>query len=152
MVLDGRRTGGRRNLDDALVSLWRRHGQSSAGYEDDAVQGEIERAVELDLGPFFDRFVRGREDPDLAAELRAVGYELRHKPEKGDKDRPPDETPPGAWLGAQMKHDAGRLSDGEEERLAIGANCCIRCVCHGRSEIEAVAARGVVGVARMDAR
>ncbi len=70
------------------------------------MQREIERAVGLDLGGFFAACVRGREDPDLAGALRAVGYELRVKPEK-EKDR--DEDAPGAWLGVNTKTEGGRL-------------------------------------------
>jgi predicted metalloprotease with PDZ domain len=71
------------------------------------VQREVERAVDLDLGPFFDRYVRGREDPDLAGALAGVGLILRPKAEKPPEGEP--ERPPG-WLGAHTREAGGRLS------------------------------------------
>lgn len=97
-----RRTAGARSLDDALLALWRGYGQSGRGYADDAVQAEIERAVELDVERFFARCVRGREDPDLAGELRAIGYELRVKADKDDDGA-------AGWLGATTRADGGRV-------------------------------------------
>jgi predicted metalloprotease with PDZ domain len=98
-----RRTRGARSVDHALLALWRAYGQAERGYADEDVQGEVERAVELDLGDFFDRYVRGREDPDLAGALAACGYLLRARPERGDEDGP------GAWLGAQTRAEEGKL-------------------------------------------
>jgi predicted metalloprotease with PDZ domain len=66
----------------------------------------MERAVDVDLGPFFDRCVRGREDPDLAGALAGVGLTLRAKAEKppeGEAERP------ASWLGAHVRESSGRL-------------------------------------------
>jgi predicted metalloprotease with PDZ domain len=98
-----RRSGGRRRLDDALLALWRGYGQAGPGYADEDVQAEVERAVELDLSRTFDRCVRGREDPDLAGELRAHGLLLRPRPE-----REGEETA-GGWLGANVRMEGARL-------------------------------------------
>jgi len=108
-----RRSGGRRRLDDALVALWRGYGQAGRGYRDDEIQGAIERAVDLDLGAFFDRFVRGCDDPDLGGELRAIGFDLRPKAEK-------DDDGPGAWLGATTRMDGGRLTVAQVPSGAAG--------------------------------
>jgi predicted metalloprotease with PDZ domain len=99
-----RRTAGRHALDDALRHLWREYGEAGRGYGDEDIGHEIERAVGLDLGEFFARFVRGREDPDLAGELAACGLTLRPKPQLPD-----DEERGGAWLGANVRTEGGRL-------------------------------------------
>jgi predicted metalloprotease with PDZ domain len=101
-----RRSGGRRSLDDVLRRLWAEYGALGRGYDDAHVQLEMEQAVDLDLGAFFDRSVRGREDPDLAAALAGAGLVLRPKREKRDEGEP--ERPP-AWLGVNTRADAGRL-------------------------------------------
>ena len=102
-----RRSGGRRSLDDVLRRLWTEFAAAGRGYPDAAVQREMERAVDLDLGPFFDRFVRGREDPDLAGALAGVGLTLQPKAEKPPEGEP--ERPPG-WLGTLTREVAGRLA------------------------------------------
>jgi predicted metalloprotease with PDZ domain len=99
-----RRTGGRRSLDDVMLRLWREYGEPDRSYADGDVQLEAERAVDLDLGAFFDRHVRGREDPDLAGALAALGLTLRPKPEK-DKDT--DEPRAPAWAGVTTRGEAG---------------------------------------------
>ncbi|HTM20098.1 MAG TPA: PDZ domain-containing protein [Kofleriaceae bacterium] len=93
-----RRTEGARSLDDVLLHLWTEYGASGAAYPED-VQPVFEAAAGIGLGEFFDRFVRGREDPDLAGELRAAGLELRMSWDPG-------QTADGAvpvWLGASLE-------------------------------------------------
>jgi predicted metalloprotease with PDZ domain len=90
-----RRTGGERSIGDVLRRLWERYGEAPRGYDDAAIQGELEAATGIELGDFFDRHVRGREDPDLAAALAGVGLELRPAwdPAPSEPDRP------RVWLG-----------------------------------------------------
>ena len=86
------------DLDRVLVALWRDFGAVGRGYPED-VRGIFEEATGLDLGDFFARFIRGREDPDLAGALAGVGLELNaswegFKAEEGA--RPP------VWLGVVL--------------------------------------------------
>jgi predicted metalloprotease with PDZ domain len=96
-----RRTAGARTLDHVLRRLWERREHA---YADDEIKGEIERALDLDLSEFFDRYVSGTEDPDLAGALAGVGLTLR--PKKQDE-------PAGGWLGATLRT--------QEERLRVAA-------------------------------
>jgi predicted metalloprotease with PDZ domain len=98
-----RRTEGARSLDDVLLRLWTEHGARGLPYPED-VQPVFEAAAGIGLGEFFDRFVRGTEDPDLAAELREAGLELKLGWEPG-------QTADGAtpvWLGATLEE--GRVA------------------------------------------
>ena len=95
-----RRSEGKKNLDHVLRHLWASHAE---GFDDLNVQREFEAAVGLDLGDFFDRYVRGREDPDLAGALRGVGLELRSKAEREGDEKS------GAWLGVNSKNEHGRI-------------------------------------------
>ncbi len=106
-----RRTEGQRSLDDVLRLLWNDYGKLGRGYADGEVQHEMERATGLDLGAFFDAFVRGRQDPDLAGALASAGLQLRPKADKDkDKDRDRDAaTARPGWLGASTRSDGGRL-------------------------------------------
>jgi predicted metalloprotease with PDZ domain len=112
-----RRTDDARGLDDVLRALWRHHG-ASVPYPDD-LQPSFEEATGLSLQDFFDRVIRGTEDPDLPGELAALGLTLaaRHDP-PGDRA--------AVWLGAVTSgikvtsvHDGGPaqaagLSPGDE--------------------------------------
>jgi predicted metalloprotease with PDZ domain len=95
------RTDGQRSLDDVMRLLWRRHGATGVGFPDDAVQPLFEEASGLDLGPFFDRYVRGRDEIDAAPLLRRVG--LHVEVSSGDEDAP------SVWLGVNTKEERGAL-------------------------------------------
>jgi predicted metalloprotease with PDZ domain len=71
-----RRTDGARSLDDALRALWLRYGKEGRPHPED-VEPLFAEATGLELSPFFDRVVRGTDDPALAAELGHHGLELR---------------------------------------------------------------------------
>jgi len=92
-----RRTAGARSLDDVLRRLWERRDHP---YADEEIQGEIELAVGLDLSDFFERYVRGTDDPDLGGALAGVGLTLR--PKKQDE-------PTGGWLGATIRTQEDRV-------------------------------------------
>jgi predicted metalloprotease with PDZ domain len=97
-----RRSSGQRSLDDVARALWREYGASGRPYPED-VQPIFEAATGLELGDFFDRFVRGREDPDLVGELAAVGLTLRETME-----RPPGDGDNAAgWLGVMLASGGG---------------------------------------------
>jgi predicted metalloprotease with PDZ domain len=120
-----RRTAGTRSLDDVMRSLWKKYGERGEGFADD-VQREMETAVELELGAFFDRSVRGREDPDLAAALAGVGLQLKLSWEKFPPEGAPDGIIPG-WLGVNTRSDGGHavvsatLAGGPAEQAGLYA-------------------------------
>ena len=115
-----RRTDDTRSLDDVLRAMWERYGVKSIPHPDD-VQPIFEEATGLSLAPFFDRVIRGTEDPDLPGELRHVGLELRALPDPGQLA----DGAASVWLGATLHgikvtgvFDGGpahaRLSPGDE--------------------------------------
>jgi predicted metalloprotease with PDZ domain len=110
-----RRSAGEVDLDRILVHLWREHAE--AGYPED-VQPIFEAAAGGDLGEFFDRFIRGREDPDLVAAMAAIGLDLVASWD-GQK---PEERPP-VWLGATLQPGtrsvAGVLDGGPADRAGL---------------------------------
>ncbi len=96
-----RRSRGERSLDDVVRALWRDHGAVGRPYPED-VQPLFEAAAGVPLGDLFDSCVRGRQDPDLAGELSAVGLELR---ESWDRQGEADEAP--CWLGLVLAPGGG---------------------------------------------
>jgi predicted metalloprotease with PDZ domain len=100
-----RRTEGARTLDDVLSRLWAEYGAHGKPHPEE-VQPVFEAAAGIGLGEFFDRFVRGTEDPDLAGELREAGLELR-------LGWDPGQTADGAvpvWLGATLEEGRPALA------------------------------------------
>lgn len=95
------RSGGRRSLDDVVRLLWERHGRTGVGFADASVQALFEEGAGVPLGDLFDAYVRGREELDAGAILRAVGLEVRPRAEEEEADG----KGPAAWLGATLKDD-----------------------------------------------
>lgn len=94
-----RRTEGARSLVDVLRHLWEVYGSVTQPYPED-VQPVFETATGIGLGEFFDRLVRGTEDPDLAAELATAGLILR---ETWDQAQVQDGKQP-VWCGITLKN------------------------------------------------
>jgi predicted metalloprotease with PDZ domain len=83
-----RASGNERSLDDLMRLLWERYGARDTGFPEDPAAGIRALAEEVyggSLETFFDRFVHGTEELDLADALSVVGLH-RHI------DRP--QTPP----------------------------------------------------------
>jgi len=97
------RTGGKRALDDVMRLLWSRFGKTGKGFADDRVQALCEEATGVELGAFFDRHVRGREEVDAERILRTVGLQLSFDgdDEEGDKKAP--------YLGITTREDGDAL-------------------------------------------
>jgi predicted metalloprotease with PDZ domain len=95
---------GARSLDNVLALLWREYQSTGAPYPEN-VQDLFERAAEMELGEFFERHVRGREDPDLNALLGHAGLSLHEtwEPPKDNEGRTP------VWLGAMVEGAQARV-------------------------------------------
>ncbi|HZT08471.1 MAG TPA: PDZ domain-containing protein [Chloroflexota bacterium] len=94
------RTSGARSLDDLMRLLWERYGMPDRGVPEDAYQALVREVAGGDWSAFFDRYVRGREELDLAPALRSVGIEIETKR---------DANAPEAWLGIRTRTESGRL-------------------------------------------
>ncbi|MGP8158442.1 MAG: M61 family metallopeptidase [Thermoplasmata archaeon] len=95
----------RASHETVLRLLWNEYGKVGRGLEEDELLPVVNRATGLDLHSFFDRYVRGTEELDLAAFARYAGLVLAPKP-KGPDEK--DEPEPGD-LGIAVE-DAGGLA------------------------------------------
>jgi predicted metalloprotease with PDZ domain len=106
-----------RSLDDVVRLLWRRYGARGIGFPEGEVQALCEEASGLSLRDFFDRYVRGTVELDLAPLLRSVGLVL----EAGRGDGVP-------WLGITTRAASGAaivsasLAGGPAEAAGLYAN------------------------------
>jgi predicted metalloprotease with PDZ domain len=108
-----RRAGsGERSLDDLMQALWQRFGRSGHGIPEDGVEAVAEEVAGQPLGGFFDRFVRGTEDPPLRDLLQEVGVDLRlraaeSQDDKGGRPASRPEWQARAVLGVQTEPAEG---------------------------------------------
>lgn len=93
----------RASLETVLRLLWKEYGAPGRGVEEDELLPIVNRATGLDLSSFFDRFVRGTEELDLAAYARYAGLVLAPKAKRPDES---DEPEPGD-LGVAVEEAGG---------------------------------------------
>jgi len=97
------RSEARSSLEDVLRLLWTEYGKVGRGLEEDELLPVANRATGLDLTPFFDRYVRGTEELDLAAFARYAGLVLAPLPKRPDEK---DEPEPGDF-GVAVEDSTG---------------------------------------------
>ncbi|MDE1837800.1 MAG: M61 family metallopeptidase [Euryarchaeota archaeon] len=94
------------SLDDVMRHLWQEFGKKGAGIPEGDWQKEAERATGVELGGFFDRYVRGRDDIDFATFLRHAGLTLEPKDDEATEGEDPPELP--GYLGVEFKREGDR--------------------------------------------
>ncbi len=113
------RTENRQSLDSVFRHLWTEFGSAGRGLGEEELLPVMESVSGLDLGPFFDRYVRGTEELDLAGFARYAGLEFRPK----EKPREPEDDEPAGYLGIDTEDRNGhvrvvRVLDGGAGRRA----------------------------------
>ncbi|HUZ79885.1 MAG TPA: PDZ domain-containing protein [Thermoplasmata archaeon] len=94
-------TENRASLESAFRRIWAEHGSPDRGIGEEELQPILQRATGLELGSFFDRYVRGTEEIDFSEFARYAGLSL------GPAPRPPDEEEEGGYLGIQTVNSSG---------------------------------------------
>ncbi|MCI4363626.1 MAG: PDZ domain-containing protein [Thermoplasmata archaeon] len=98
------RTGTERSLQTVLRHLWTEYGKTGRGIEEEEAQAIFERATGLDLGSFFDRYIRGTQEVDFAAFARLAGLSCEPVAPKEEPEKPI----PG-YLGVEFAPERGEL-------------------------------------------
>lgn len=84
-------TGDTRSLDDVMRLLFQRYGDNVGGRGGGVPEDGVERAAAevagIDLGPFFDEYVRGTNDVPLGGLLEPYGMRFHLRPLDGDSDQ-----------------------------------------------------------------
>jgi predicted metalloprotease with PDZ domain len=106
------RTRGRKSLDDVMLALWQRHGQTGAGVPETGVEQLAEEIAGTRLRSFFDKALRSTDELPLKQWLATVGLEMQLRPaesasDKGGKPskKPPRELAARVTLGARTAED-----------------------------------------------
>lgn len=99
------RTNGARSLDDVMRRAYERFSKDH-GFSSEEFRTTASEVAGHDLGPFFAAVLEGTGELDYAPALAYYG--LRFKAEKKkDED---DDKPEKAWLGLEVRTDAGRIT------------------------------------------
>ncbi len=80
-------------LDNVMLELWRRHGETGVGVGEDDFEALTEELSGQDLKEFFDAAIRGTEDLPLAELFAGFGVKLGFRAAANDEDL--GGTPPG---------------------------------------------------------
>ncbi len=97
---------GRVALDDVVRECWRRFGETGEGMPERGLESVARELAGIELGDFFERYVRGTADLPLATLLREVGVVLHFRAAESSSDsggKPASaKAPPLPWLGAKL--------------------------------------------------
>ncbi len=76
------------DLDQVMRVLWQRYGKTGTRAPERALEAVTQELSGLNLGDFFDRMIRGTDDPPLVELLAAFGIEaqLCHAPTAGERE------------------------------------------------------------------
>jgi len=132
------KTRGRKSLDDVMRALWRRHGLTGVGVEENGIERLAEQATGLKLKRYFDDWLRSTRDLPLKALLATHGVEMELRPAESAEDK--GGTP------ARSKNAAGLAMLGIRAR-AQGDGTAVTHVLEGGAALEAGIAAGDLVVA-----
>ncbi|HLM91302.1 MAG TPA: PDZ domain-containing protein [Thermoplasmata archaeon] len=92
----------RASIESVMRLLWKEYGQPGRGLAEGELQPVAERATGLELGEFFDRYVRGTAELDLDHFAGYAGLTFGPKPKPSD-----DPSPEAGYLGIRHRDVGG---------------------------------------------
>ena len=128
----------RKSLDDVMRALWRRHGLTGVGVEEDGIERLAEEATGLKLERYFDDWLRSTRELPLKALLATHGVEMDLRPAESAQDK--------GGKPARSKNTAGLAMLGIRAR-AQGDDTAVTHVLEGGAAQEAGIAAGDLIVA-----
>ncbi|MEQ8205406.1 MAG: PDZ domain-containing protein [Woeseia sp.] len=103
-------TDGKVTLDDVLKECWQRYAVSDVGMPERGLESVAAELSGMELGDFFERYVRGTADLPIATLLKEVGVTLHWRAAEGASDAGGKATAGKqalSWLGAKLVESAG---------------------------------------------
>ena len=81
------KTRGKKSLDDVMRALWRRHGMTGVGLEEDGIEGLAEEVTGLKLRRVFDEWLRSTHELPLQTLLAKRGVDMVLRPAESSSDK-----------------------------------------------------------------
>jgi predicted metalloprotease with PDZ domain len=81
------KTRGRKSLDEIMRVLWRRHGLTGAGVEEDGIERLAAEATGLELERYFDEWLRSTRELPLKTLLATHGVAMELRPPESPQDK-----------------------------------------------------------------
>jgi predicted metalloprotease with PDZ domain len=81
------KTRGKKSLDDVMRALWRRHGMTGVGVEEDGIEILTEEVAGLKLGRIFNEWLRSTRELPLQALLAKYGVDMVLRPAESSSDK-----------------------------------------------------------------
>lgn len=115
-------------LDDVMRFAWQRFVIEGQGMPETGLEDIVVAHCDGDYRPFFERYVRGTEDPDFAALFAAVGVTFQLRCAIGDSDaggKPASAATGEVWLGLSTTKRLGGVTvtsvkhDGPAEKAGL---------------------------------
>jgi len=109
------RTRGKKSLDDVMRALWRRHGRSGIGVDEDGIERLTEEVTGLKLRKHFGEWLRSTRELPLRALLATHGVDMQLRSaesssDKGGKRAGSKNISGLAMLGIRAKTEGGDTS------------------------------------------
>lgn len=106
------KTDGKCSLDTVMHECWKDYGEKGIGMPERGLESMASRLSGMDLGEFFDRYVRGTHDLPLERLLARYGVRWHLRPAEGEDDAGGKPAKPGLkphpWLGVKVLDRDGR--------------------------------------------
>ena len=149
------KTRGKKSLDDVMHALWRRHGMTGVGVEEDGIEVLAEEVTGLKLRRVFDEWLRSTRELPLQTLLAKHGVDMVLRPaesssDKGGRPASSKDTAGLEMLGVRARADGNDtvvthvLDGGAAREAGIAAGDAIVAVDGlrpGRAGLDAVLAR-----------
>jgi len=81
------KTRGKKSLDDVMRALWRRHGMTGVGVEEDGIESLAEEVTGLKLRRVFDEWLRSTRELPLQTLLAKRGVDMVLRPAESSSDK-----------------------------------------------------------------
>jgi len=111
-----RMTEDEHTLDDVVRECWRRYGDTGEGMPERGLEAVVREVCDIDVGSFFESYVRGTGDIPLETLLLDCGVRLTRRPQIDSNDKggkpAPDGTKVVPWLGSDLSANGGKLQFG----------------------------------------
>jgi predicted metalloprotease with PDZ domain len=81
------KTRGRKSLDDVMRALWRRHGMTRVGVEENGIERLAEEVTRLKLERYFDDWLRSTKELPLESLLATHGVDMQVRAAESGEDK-----------------------------------------------------------------